>query len=106
MLFRTIVPSPKGTLSPHQALELIGIFLEGAKKANDGDVVLILCHHAEAALSQAKGSAKKATTSTDPEEQALRERVAEAYVNLGRLMDGREYRVEAEALYKKAQKLE
>jgi hypothetical protein len=106
MFHRTIVPSPKISLSPHQALELIGIFLDGAKKAKDDDVVLILCHHAETALSQAKGSTKKGSNSTDPEEQTLRERIAEAYVDLASLMEGREHRVEAEALYKKAQKLE
>ncbi|KAI8346093.1 hypothetical protein B0O80DRAFT_431112 [Mortierella sp. GBAus27b] len=104
MFFRTIVPAPKISLSPHQALELIGIFLDGAKKAKDDDVVLTLCHHTEAALSQAKGSTKKGSASTDPED--LCERIAEAYVDLARLMEGREHRVEAQALYKKAQKLE
>ncbi|KAG0195622.1 hypothetical protein BGX31_006004, partial [Mortierella sp. GBA43] len=106
MLFRNIVPSPKGDLLPDQVLELIGIFLEGAKKANNDDVVLVLCHHAEAALAQAKSSTKKGSTLTDPDEQDLRERVAEAYFDLGKLMDDRQYRDEAKALYKKAHKLD
>ncbi|KAI8346737.1 hypothetical protein B0O80DRAFT_430693 [Mortierella sp. GBAus27b] len=107
MFFNSIVPTPKGTLLPQQILELTTIFLESTSKSSDSDIVLILCHHAEAILSQIKRSTKKsATTAADSEDQAQRERVAEAYFNLGRLMDDQEYREEAKAFYKKAQKLE
>ncbi|KAI8346090.1 hypothetical protein B0O80DRAFT_431109 [Mortierella sp. GBAus27b] len=81
-------------------------FLESASKTIDNDVVLVLCHHAEAALSRMKRPTKKASASTDPKDQALRERMAAAYFDLGKLMDNQEYQEEAEAFYKKAQKME
>ncbi|KAG0200341.1 hypothetical protein BGX31_004074, partial [Mortierella sp. GBA43] len=71
----------------------------------DRDVVLVLCHHAEVVLAQMKRSTKKASTSTDPKDQALRERIAAAYFDLGKLMEGREHHEEAKVFYNKAQKL-
>ncbi|KAG0230111.1 hypothetical protein BGX31_005987, partial [Mortierella sp. GBA43] len=106
MLFYSVVPSPKDALSPQQIIELTNIFLEGTNKSTDCNIVLILCHHAEATLSAMKRPSKKSTTATDPEEQDQHARVAEAYFNLGKLMDDREYREEAKAFYKKAQKFD
>lgn len=69
MFFNSIVPTPKGTLLPQQILELTTIFLESTSKSSDSDIVLILCHHAEAILSQIKRSTKKsATTAADSED--------------------------------------
>ncbi|KAG0196762.1 hypothetical protein BGX31_005178, partial [Mortierella sp. GBA43] len=105
MLFRSIVPSPKGALSLHQALQLTKVFLQNAYNADDHDVALVLCHHAEATLSQAKGGAKKpSASSSSPEDQSIREDVATAYFNLGRLLDHYGHRDEAQAFYKKSEK--
>ncbi|KAI8346738.1 hypothetical protein B0O80DRAFT_430695 [Mortierella sp. GBAus27b] len=68
----SIVPSPKGALLPHQVLDLTTIFLENANKTTDHDILLVLCHHAEAALSRMKALTKKTSTSADPKDQALR----------------------------------
>ncbi|KAG0243760.1 hypothetical protein BGX31_010229 [Mortierella sp. GBA43] len=105
MLFRNIVPTPKGTLSLHQALELCNIYLENAYKSADHDIALILCHDAEAALSQVKGANKR--RSADPKDvgyKALREGVATAYIDLGKLLENRGYQSEAQAIRKKAEK--
>ncbi|KAF9997522.1 hypothetical protein BGZ65_006899, partial [Modicella reniformis] len=105
MLFR-IVPSPKSPLSLQQILELSNIYLENAFKATDHDIVLILCHDAEAALAQVKSSSKKILIhSEDSEEQALREGVATAYIGLGKLLDNQGYPDEAQTLYEEAEKL-
>jgi hypothetical protein len=106
MLFHSIVPFPKSTLSPQQILELTNILLEGTNKSNDRDIVLILCHYAEVTLSPIKRPSKKSIATAGSEEQAQHGRIAEAYFNLGKLMDDRECREEAKAFYKKAQKFE
>ncbi|KAG0213905.1 hypothetical protein BGX31_001183 [Mortierella sp. GBA43] len=106
MFSRCIIPAPKAVLLPCQVLELTTILLDGANKTTDHDVLLVLCHQAEAALSRIKRRIKKIAASTDSRDQALRKRIASTYCELGRLMDTRHCREEAEALYLKARKLD
>ncbi|KAK3824934.1 MAG: hypothetical protein J3Q66DRAFT_436113, partial [Benniella sp.] len=103
MLFRSIVPSPKNSLLPHQILGLTNVFLENAFKSSDHDIALVLCHHAEAALTQMK-DITKVKSSTAPEHRALHEGIAKAYYDLGRLLDGQRHRDEAQVFFKKSEK--
>jgi hypothetical protein len=103
MLFRSVVPSPKNSLSPHQVLGLTNVFLENAFKSSDHDIALVLCHHAEAALTQMKGITK-VKSSTAPKHRALHEGIAKAYYDLGRLLDGQGHRDEAQVFFKKSEK--
>lgn len=105
MLSRSIVPSPKGTLSLQQALELSNIYLENAHKTKDNDIVLLLCHDAEVALSQAKKATKKASPHfKDAGNQTLHRGIAAAYIDLGKLLENQGYHGEALAINKKAEK--
>jgi len=99
MLFGSIVSSPRDVLSPTQALELANAYLEKASKANDPYIALILCHDTEVSLSQAAKGSKRF------EVQGVHDGIATAYVSLGKLLDNRGRRSEAQACYKKAEKL-
>jgi hypothetical protein len=99
MLFGSIVSSPRDILLPTQALELANIYLDNANKATDPYIALVLCHDTEVSLSQAKGASKR------HELQAVREGVVTAYVKLGKLLHTHGRRDEAQACYKKAEKL-
>jgi tetratricopeptide (TPR) repeat protein len=104
MLYRT-VPSPKGALSPHEILRLAEIYLENASKEENPNVSLVLCYNAEVALSQAKSSSRKSSNSAfDPDEQAIRDKMAAAYYRLGKLLENNGHRDEAAAFYKKCKK--
>ncbi|KAG0216951.1 hypothetical protein BGX31_000395 [Mortierella sp. GBA43] len=105
MLFRKTVPSPKAALTPHQVLQLANIYLENAHKSDDHDIALVLCQHAEAALSEAKGGPKSASApSSDPNGQAVREKIATAYYHLGELLENQGHRDIAQTFYKKSEK--
>ncbi|KAF9361829.1 hypothetical protein BGX34_006876, partial [Mortierella sp. NVP85] len=105
MLSRSIVPAPKSALSLHQALELTNLYLENAYKATDQDIVLVLCHDAENALSQVKNANKRASSHVeDAEYQTLRKGVATAYIDLGKLLEGQGYQDVAQTFCKKAVK--
>ncbi|KAG0234726.1 hypothetical protein BGX31_004465 [Mortierella sp. GBA43] len=105
MGFRSTVPSHIGALSLQQALELSNIYLKNAYRTKDHGVSLVLCHDAEAALSQAKSANKKYHGHpNDAGYQALREGVAAAYIDLGKLMEVQGYQDEAQTIYKKAEK--
>ncbi|KAF9346059.1 hypothetical protein BGX34_004211, partial [Mortierella sp. NVP85] len=99
MVFTGIVSSPRGSLSSQQTLELANIYLENAFTATDSDIALVLYHDTEVSLSQAKKSVKhdKHPTTT--------EGIAAAYIGLGKLLENRGHVSEAEASFKKAQKL-
>ncbi|KAI8356337.1 hypothetical protein B0O80DRAFT_425208 [Mortierella sp. GBAus27b] len=97
--FGGVVRSPRSILLPVQALELANIYLENACDATDPIIALTLCHDTEVTLSQAKSGSK----STD--HHPLRESIANAYIELGRLLDGRGHCKEAQASYKKADKM-
>jgi hypothetical protein len=103
MLHRT-VPSPKGTLSLHEVLQLTDVYLESASRVNSNNVALVLCHNAEVALTLAKSPSKKETTASDADEQVFRGKIAAAYYNLGKLLEGHGYKDEAETFYKKCKK--
>jgi hypothetical protein len=99
MLFGSIVSSPRDVLTPTQALELANDYLEKASKAHDPYIALILCHDTEVSLSQAARGSKRFDV------QGVHEGIATAYASLGRLLDNRGRRNEAQACYKKAVKL-
>jgi len=99
MLFGSIISSPRDILTPIQALELANICLENASKAVDPYISLILCHDTEVSLSQAARGSKRF------EVQGIHEGIAAAYDGLGKLLDNRGRRSEAQACYKKAEKL-
>jgi hypothetical protein len=99
MVFGGIVTSPRGTLSPSQALELARVYLENANQMEDAKISLVLCHDTEVSLSQAKRTAKHANDPT------LKEGIANAYIGLGKLLHDRGHHVEAQTSFKKAQKL-
>jgi hypothetical protein len=78
--------------------------LENAYNLDDHDIALVLCQHAEATLYQAKGGTKKSSATTDPEEQAIREKIATAYYNLGELLENQGHPNVARAFFKKSEK--
>ncbi|KAK3809441.1 MAG: WD40-repeat-containing domain protein [Benniella sp.] len=94
-----IILSPRGTLSPQQALKLANVYLENARNEDDRDVALVLCHDTEMSLSQAKKSIKRA------EDQDVVMKIATAYIDLGNLLENQGHPNEAKASYKKAEKL-
>jgi hypothetical protein len=105
MAFGKIVPSRLGALSLKQALELANLYLENAYKIADRDIALVLCQEAEVALSQAKSANKK--THAPPEGihyQVLRDGIAAAYIDLGKLLKQQGYPDEGHSICKKAEK--
>ncbi|KAF9356722.1 hypothetical protein BGX34_009783 [Mortierella sp. NVP85] len=104
MLSRSIVPVPKNALSLHQALELTNLYLENAYKTADDDIALLLCHDAELALFQVKSANKKIHVPGDTNYQVLRDGVAAAYVDLGKLLERKGYLEVAHVIWKKAEK--
>ncbi|KAK3809372.1 MAG: WD40-repeat-containing domain protein [Benniella sp.] len=99
MVFSSIISSPRGTLSPQQALKLANVYLDNACKENDGDITMVLCHDTEISLSQAKKAVKRT------EDQYVIEEIAIAYMDLGDLLKSRGHPNEANVSYKKAGKL-
>ncbi|KAF9348183.1 hypothetical protein BGX34_002630 [Mortierella sp. NVP85] len=105
MAFGKIVPSHLGTLSLKQALDLTNLYLENAYKIADHDIALVLCREAEVALSQAKSANKKIHAPPgDSHYQALRDGIATAYVDLGKLLERKGYPDVAHSICKKAEK--
>jgi hypothetical protein len=105
MVFGSIIPSHLGALSLKQALEVTNMYLENGYKTTDHDIALVLCHEAEAALSQAKSANKKYPVHpNDAGYQALHEEVATAYIDLSKLLERQGYQGEAQAICKKAEK--
>ncbi|KAK3807349.1 MAG: hypothetical protein J3Q66DRAFT_392643 [Benniella sp.] len=99
MLFGSIVSSPRGSLSPQQALELANVYLENASNAKDSSIALVLCHDTEVALYQAKKSVKHGNN------QKLAKGIATAYLGLGKLLESLDYISGAEASIRKAKKI-
>ncbi|KAF9347914.1 hypothetical protein BGX34_002811, partial [Mortierella sp. NVP85] len=96
-----IVSSPRGILSPQQALKLANVYLENASTCNpdDRNIALVLCHDTEMSLSHAKKSIRR------PEDQYMNMEIATAYMDLGNLLESQGHLNEAKASYKKAGKL-
>lgn len=99
MLFGGIISSPRDSLLPEQALKLANIYLDNASKTDDPYIALVLCHDTEASLSQAKRTSKRLKV------QDVSEGVANAYIELGRLLEARGRSDEAQACYKKGEKV-
>jgi hypothetical protein len=99
MVFGHIVSSPRGNLSLQQSLELANVYLGNADKAQDPDIALVLCHDTEVSLFQAKKASKNA------QDEVMRHGIATTYIGLGKVLDSRGHHSEAQAIYKKAEKL-
>jgi hypothetical protein len=99
MVFSSIISSPRGTLSPQQALKLANVYLDNAYNESDGDIALVLCHDTEISLSQAKKAVKRA------EDQYVIKEIANAYTDLGNFLESRGHPNEANVSHKKAGKL-
>ncbi|KAI8355188.1 hypothetical protein B0O80DRAFT_507024 [Mortierella sp. GBAus27b] len=99
MVFGHVISSSRGSLSLHQLLELANAFLGSASKVQDRGVVLELCHEAEVTLSQAKKLAKRS------EDKSGRQRIALAYIGLGKVLENYQHPSEAADIYKRAEKL-
>jgi tetratricopeptide (TPR) repeat protein len=82
-----------------QALELANFYFANACYASDLSVAMVLSHDTEVSLQQAKKVAKQSKN------QAIHEQIATAYIELGRLLDSRGHGDEAQAFYKKADRL-
>ncbi|KAG0000433.1 hypothetical protein BGZ65_004376, partial [Modicella reniformis] len=54
MVFGGFISSPRGNLSPKQALELANVYLENARITTDPTTSPVLCHDTELSLSQVK----------------------------------------------------
>lgn len=94
-----IVSSPRENLSPQQSLELAAVYLENASKATDPDITLVLCHDTEVSLSQAEKSINNI------EDPLVREGIATTYIDMGKLLSNLGHQHEAQASYKRAEKL-
>lgn len=99
MKFGSFLTSPRGTLSPLQALELAKLYLESAWKASDPTIAMVLCHDTEVSLSQASKATKNA------KEHPVCKGVGATYIDLGNLLKNQGRLGEAQASYKKAEKL-
>jgi len=100
MVFSSFVSSPRGTLSPKQALKLANVYLDNAYNEDDSDIALVLCHDTEVSLSQAKKTVKRTE-----DHQSVTEEIATAYMDLGHLLENQGHPNEAKDSYKKAGKL-
>jgi len=97
-----MVSSP-GLLSTQQTLDLASLCLENARGTKDAALALQLCDGAEAALSGIKSAQRKALiASKKDEDQALSERIASSYIDLGTLQDSLGRSDKARANFKKA----
>ncbi|KAG0228281.1 hypothetical protein BGX31_006630 [Mortierella sp. GBA43] len=94
MVFSGIISAPRSLL-PSQALDLANVYLENAGKATDSEIALVLCHDTEVSLSQAKKNA----------DQSVIDGIAETYGGLGKQLEELRRDNEAQAIYKKAEKL-
>ncbi|KAF9347035.1 hypothetical protein BGX34_003445, partial [Mortierella sp. NVP85] len=99
MVFGSAVPSARGPLTPQDFLELANFHLENAFSANNSDIALELCRHAEDSLSKAKKTVKNAHN------QAVVEGIADAYIGLGKFLESCGHADGAKAIFKKAEKL-
>lgn len=94
-----VISSPRGNLTLQQSLGLANVYLENASKAQDPAIALVLCHDTETSLFQMKKAAKHA------QDEVVRRGIGTAYIGLGRVLDSRGHGNEAQAIYKKAEKL-
>ncbi|KAF9980585.1 WD_REPEATS_REGION domain-containing protein, partial [Modicella reniformis] len=88
------VSSARCGISPQKTLELANFHLNNARRVNDPELALALCDDAEAALFRIKNFG----------ERALRDGVATAYFEHGKLLDNMGQVDKAEISFKKAEK--
>jgi hypothetical protein len=100
MVLNGIVSSPRANISPQKSLELANVYLENATKATDSELTLVLCHDTEVSLSQAKR-----VVANNSDDKTVREGIVSAYISLGKLLHTRGHFREAQASYKKAEKM-
>ncbi|KAK3809373.1 MAG: WD40-repeat-containing domain protein [Benniella sp.] len=101
MVFSGIASSsPRGILSPHQALKLANVYLDSAYNEEDSDIAMVLCHDTQVSLSHARKTVGHAG------DQSVIGRIAIAYIDLGNLLESRGYPNEAKVSYKEAVKLD
>ncbi|KAG0233266.1 hypothetical protein BGX31_004884 [Mortierella sp. GBA43] len=87
-MFR-ITTFSRGIHSPQQGLGIANICLENARKTKDPELALELCGDADEVIAQVTKAMKRSTTSLNhSDDQGIREELATAYVELGRLQDG------------------
>ncbi|KAI8598725.1 hypothetical protein EDD21DRAFT_356115 [Dissophora ornata] len=92
-------------LSPQQALELANLHLENALTTKDPELALKCCDYAEAALSRMKRPAKKIVMSSlRADDLALRDGIAAAYSEIGKLLISLGNSAKAQVSNKKAEK--
>ena len=75
------------------------MYLDCVGRTQDPDLSMVFCHDTEVLLHHAKKAVKHADDPT------LHQRVANAYVGLGRALDILRRGTEAKAIYKKAEKM-
>jgi hypothetical protein len=98
MVLGSAVPLARGPLTPQYFLELANFHLENAFSANNPDIALELCRHAEDSLSKAQKAVK------DAHNQIVVEGIANAYIGLGKFLESRGHADGAKAIFKKAKK--
>ncbi|KAI8346703.1 hypothetical protein B0O80DRAFT_490923 [Mortierella sp. GBAus27b] len=97
----SVITPPRGNLSLQQQLDLANIYLDNACKATDRDIILVLCHDTEVALTHVKKAAK---AKQHQEDMNMRERIAMVFVNLGDLLQKQGHQEEAQAFFKKSER--
>ena len=98
-MFSSIFPSPRSTLSAHQALQLARVSLENARNVTDAEISMVLCHDTKESLSQAKKASKHAKDPT------LNKEIGTTYLGLSQVLHVHDHHVKAQATLKKAQQL-
>lgn len=91
-------------LSPEKTLELAKVCLENARKTKDPEVALALCDQAGTVLDRVKDTAKVSTSSTDPQDQTLRDGIIATYLEIGKLQDDLQRPGKARDSFKGAEK--
>ncbi|KAI8345703.1 hypothetical protein B0O80DRAFT_431425 [Mortierella sp. GBAus27b] len=104
--FRHAIPSSEYTLTPRQALHIADVYLRNALRENDHDIAMVMCRHADILLNQSKVfQSTSSTSSSDPEDQALREFGATAYSDIGKVLEAHGHQSRARIFYGKCRKL-
>jgi hypothetical protein len=98
------IPSHPNDLSLQQALELSEVYLDNADRTTDPKVAEVLCDAAFDTLSKVKSPNNYLAQLNDIQDQALFQRVADAYTNLSVLLGRQGHLKEALATCKKEEK--
>lgn len=102
-MFRSSSPHPN---NPQKDLELANALLESAWKTEDREIALVICSDAQDKLSRVKRATKRALLHpTSDKDESLREGIASAYIELGKLLDMLGQGDKAQVNYKRADKL-